>query len=75
MFSAEGMLIKKSPGRLKDRLRTGHRIKSMKKNFIMVDDYSFVLNQTDVNWLRKIKIPNSGSGISKDMVAEGSKMY
>ena len=49
MFSAEGMLIKKSPGRLKDRLRTGHRIKSMKKNFIMVDDYSFVLNQTDVN--------------------------
>ena len=49
MFSAEGMLIKKSPGRLKDRLRTGHRIKSVKKNFIMVDDYSFVLNQTDVN--------------------------
>ena len=75
MFSAEGMLIKKSPGRLKDRLRTGHRIKSVKKNFIMVDDYSFVLNQTDVNWLRKIKIPNSGSGISKDMVAGGSKMY
>lgn len=75
MFSAEGMLIKKSPGRLKDLLRTGHRIKSVKKNFIMVNDYSFVLNQTDVNWLRKIKIPNSGSGISKDMVAGGSKMY
>lgn len=75
MFSAKGMLIKRSPGRLKDLLRTGHRIKSVKQNFIMVDDYNFVLNQIDVNWLRKTKIPNSGSGISKDMVERGSKIY
>lgn len=34
-----------------------------------------VLNQIYVNFLRKIKIPNSGSGISKDMVEGGSKMY
>ena len=75
IFSAEGMLIKRSPGRLKDFLRTGHRIKSVKQNFIMVDDYDFVLNQIYVNFLRKLKIPNSGSGISKDMVEGGIKMY
>ena len=50
IFRAKGMLIKRSPGRLKDLLRTGHRIKSVKQNFIMVDDYNFVLNQIDVNW-------------------------
>lgn len=55
--------------------RIGHRINSMKQNFMIADDYNFFLNQIGLNELRKIEnIPNSDNGIDKRLdLQEGAR--
>lgn len=45
----------------------------MKQNFIMVDDYNFVLNQIDVNWLRKQRFQTVAVALVKIWWKEGAR--